>query len=85
MSHPGVRLSPSVMEAKYRMALSRIELATQEIEQLEAGGYGVALHFVLAELAEAQGNLIRSRDKMAEKYGFTPREGIGPGDWKEKQ
>ena len=84
MSHPGVRLNKAALEAKYRMAISRLDLAEQEIQQLEDGNYGRTLHFVLAHLQEAKYDLIDNQAHDAEKYGFTPREGIGPGDWRTK-
>lgn len=84
MTHPGLRLNPPALEAKYRMALSRLRLAHQEIEQIEAGGYGETLHLTLAHLEETIGSLVDNQVKAAEKYGFTLREGIGPGDWRTK-
>jgi hypothetical protein len=79
-----IQLSKGDLEAKYRMAISRLQLATNELEYLEEGGYGRTLHFALAKLSEALYDVIANRDHDAEKYGFTPRDGIGPGDWKEK-
>lgn len=84
MSHPGLRLSKTTLETKYRMALSRLHLAKQEIEQLEVGEYGETLHFTLAHLEETIGSLVDNQSQAAEQYGFTPREGIGPGDWRNK-
>lgn len=84
MSHPGLRLNNAALEAKYRMALSRLELAAREIEQLEAGQYGETLHFTLAHLAEAIGSLTDNQKQDAAKYDFTPTGGIGPGDWRTK-
>ena len=84
MSHPGVRLNNAALEAKYRMALSRLTLAAQELEQLDVGGYGPTLHFALAHLAEAIGSVQRNQQEVAEQFGFTPTEGIGPGDWRTK-
>lgn len=71
-----VYLSKKDIEGKYRMALTKLQNAAREIEYLDEGEYGDTLRFTLGHLEEAIGSLKHNRDQAAEKYKFTPKEGI---------
>jgi ABC-type uncharacterized transport system fused permease/ATPase subunit len=76
-----VHLSSADLEGKYRMALSKLRNAREEIAYLNEGGLG-RLGTVLTNLDRAIDKLIVERDKAAKERDFTPKDGIGPGDWR---
>lgn len=76
-----VYLSAADLEGKYRMALSKLRNAREEIAYLNEGGFG-RLSTALTNLDRAIDRLIAERDKAAKDRGFIPKDGIGPGDWR---
>lgn len=76
-----LRLSNRDLDAKYRAALTKLENAHDELTYLEKAGYfdeDAALGY-LASVITLVG---RSLAEVAERQGFTPKSGIGVGDWK---
>lgn len=79
-----VYLSNKDLEGKYRMALSKLQNAYDDVKYLHDGGFGEQLDVVLVEMDRSIGWLTYERDAAAEKYGFTIKAGIGPGDTETK-
>lgn len=76
-----LRLSTRDLDAKYRSALTKLENARDELEHLSTAGYFEATA-AIDDLCAVINAVKRSLAEVAEKHGFTPKRGIGVGDWK---